>query len=268
MTIAIHLTSEQPKTGASRRRTATCLAVLGLAVSGLSTEASAAPTITSFKAMAVPIAGFPGTGDMLGAGAVIQGEAKISGTEYDGSPPPLIGVRLYAPAGERLHPQGFATCAPSVLEQSGPALCPKRSIAGPKGFALGTVTFGSERVPETASVQLFFAPGGSLEAFVDGTTPVSLEMLATGHFVSSSPPFGQEFIGNVPLIETVPGAPDASFEEGTISAGAAYRQGNKTISYVTLPSRCPKGGWPVKGELSFLGGATAEASYKMPCPKK
>jgi hypothetical protein len=134
------------------------------------------------------------------------------------------------------------------------------------GSGLGVVAFGGERVPETASLQPFFAPGGALQLFIDGSTPVSLEILAAGKFIDSAPPFSLEFIGEVPLIETVPGAPDASFLEGTVRVGAAYRQGNRTISYVTIPDKCPRGGWPVKVELSFLGGASAEASYKMPCP--
>jgi len=249
------------------RGISTCLAMLGLAVLSLTATAVAAPTFT-FKTKALPIPGFPGTGDILGAGAAIQFEGTISGTEYGGFPPPLIGVKYYAPAGAKLHPQGFATCAPSTIEKEGPGPCPKTSIAGPKGSAGGVVSFGSERVHETVSVQPFFAPGGNLEFFVDGTTPVSLEILATGHVVGSSPPFGLEVVGEVPLIETVPGALDASAEEGTIKVGAAYRQGKKTISYVTIPKKCPQGGWPVKVELSFLGGAIAEASYKMPCPKK
>jgi hypothetical protein len=249
------------------RRMSITLAMLGLAVLGLVASASAAPTFT-FKTKAVPIPGFPHTGDILGAGAVIQVEGKISGTEYGGSAPPLTEVKFYAPAGTKVHPQGFATCAPSVIEKSGPGPCPKHSIAGPKGFATGVVSFGSERVQETASVQFFFAPGGGLEGFVDGTTPVSLEILAKGgHVVGASPPFGLEFYGEVPLIETVPGALDASFEEGTIKVGAAYQQGKKMISYITLPKKCPKSGLPLKAELSFLGGATAEAAYKMPCPR-
>jgi hypothetical protein len=256
MTIAIYL-----------RRMSTGLAVLALAVLGLSATASAAPTIT-FKIAAVPIPGFPGTGYFLGAGAVVQVEGMISGTEYGGFPPPLIGVKFYAPAGVKLHPQGFATCAPSVIEKSGSEPCPKKSIAGPKGYATGVVSFGTERVEETASVQPFFAPGGNLEFFVDGTTPVSLEILAAGHVVNSSPPFGPEVSGVVPLVESVPGALDASFEKGAIRVGAAYKQGKKTISYITVPKKCPKGGFPVKVELSFLGGATAEASHKMPCLRK
>ena len=185
-----------------------------------------------------------------------------------GAPPPLIGLRFFAPAGAKLHPQGFATCPPTVIEQSGPGHCPKRSAAGPKGFAVGAVSFGDERVQETATVQPFFAPGGKLEAFVDGSTPVSLEILATAHFITAAPPFSLEFIAEVPLIETVPGALDASFEEGAIKVGAAYRQGKNTIFYVTIPKTCPNGGWLVRLEASFLGGATAAASYKMPCPKR
>jgi hypothetical protein len=249
------------------RRTSTCLAVLGLAVLGLVATASAAPTIT-LKVTAVPIPGFPGTGDILGAGAAIQAEGTITGTEYGGFPPPLTGIKFYAPAGAKLHPQGFATCAPTVIENSGPGACPKQSAAGPKGSAGGVVSFGTERVHETVSVQPFFAPGGSLEFFVDGTTPVSLEILGTGHIVDSVPPFGVEFFGEVPLIETVPRALDASAEEGTIKLGAAYKQGKKTISYITMPKKCPQGGFSVKAELSFLGGSIAQAAYKIPCPRR
>jgi hypothetical protein len=256
MTIAITL-----------RRTSICLAALGLAVLGLSAAAAAAPTIT-FRTTALPIPGFPGTGDFLGAGAVIQGEGTVSGTEYGGFPPPLTEIRFYAPAGAKLDLQGFATCAPSVLEKSGPESCPKSSLAGPRGSVTGVVSFGGERVEERASLQPFFAPGDSLAFFVDGTTPVSLEVLATAHFTTATPPFGLELTGAVLLIETVPGAPDASFESGVIRVGAAHRRGRKTISYITLPKQCPKGGLPVKVEASFLGGAVADTAYKMPCPRR
>jgi len=252
---------------ASLRRTSTALAVLGLAVLGLSASASAAPTIT-LKTKALPIPGFRGTGDILGAGAVIEAEYTISGTEYGGFPPPLTGVKYYGPAGAKIRPNGFATCAPTVLKESGPGPCPKTSIAGPKGSATGIVSFGTERVQETVSVQPFFAPGGNLQFFTDGTTPVSLEILSTGNIVNSSPPFGPSVFSEVPLVESVPGAPDASVESINVLVGAAYKHGKKTISYLIVPKKCPKGGLPVKTIMEFLGGATAEASYKMPCPKK
>jgi hypothetical protein len=242
---------------------ALCIALLGLPGAALAT-----PTITLFKIAALPIPGVPGTGDILGAGAMIQGEVTIAGTEYGGAPPPVTELKFYAPVGAQLHPQGFATCAPSVLENSGPRLCPQRSIAGPKGSATGVVTLGGERVGETASVQPFFAPGGGLDAFVDGSTPVSIEIVAKAHVLPAAPPFGLEFIGEVPLIETVPGALDASFMHGVIGVGAAYRQGGRTVSYINLPKRCQGGGWPVKLEIGFYGGAKAEASTRMPCARK
>lgn len=233
-----------------------------------SSAASAAPTIASAKLTAVPIPGFPGTGNISGAGTALRGETTILGSEYDGSPPPITTLRFYAPAGTELHTSGFATCAPSVLEQRGPESCPRLSVAGPKGSALGSVTFGGERVPETASIQPFFAPGGGLEAFIDGTTPALFEVLAQAHVIGSAPPFGPEIVGEVPLIATVPEAPYASVERGTIEIGAAFRHGARTISYITMPKRCPSGGFPVKEEIGFLGGAIAQSSYTMPCPRR
>ncbi len=249
------------------RRISTCLAVLGLAALGLSASASAAPTIT-LKAEAVPIPGFPHTGNILGAGAALKSEFTISGTEYGGYPPPLIGVKFYGPASAKLHSQGFVTCAPSVIKERGPSACPKQSTAGPKGSASGIVSFGTERVEETASVQPFFAPGGGLEFFADGVSPVSIEILSTGKVINSSPPFGPTVVAEVPLIESVPGALDASEKSINVEVGAAYKKGKNTTYYITVPKKCPKGGFPLKAEMSFLGGATAEATYKAPCPKK
>jgi hypothetical protein len=58
--------------------------------------ASAEPTV-KVKAEAVPIPGFPQTGDILGAGTAAHGEITIEGNEYFGSPPPLIGVNVHLP---------------------------------------------------------------------------------------------------------------------------------------------------------------------------
>jgi hypothetical protein len=256
--------------GSARLATLATLATLAafavLAVAGVATPASAAPTVT-IKAIVLPIPGFPHTGDILGAGALIEGEATISGTEYYGSPPPLTEIKVFAPAGAKLHPQGFATCPPEALERAGPQACSKKSIAGPKTSALGVVSIASERVHETASIEPFFAPGGGLEAFVEGSTPVSLEILVKARFLNAPPPFGFEGIAEVPLIETLPGAPDASFLHGSVGVGAAYRKNGKTVSYVTLPSTCSKG-WPIKALMAFDGGTTTtEASYTLPCPK-
>lgn len=259
------------------RRASTRLALLGLAVAtlGLPAAAGAAPNVT-LKVKAVPIPvnpnatggpTWPGTGNILGAGAAIETEYKISGTEYGGFPPPLIGVTFLTPPGTKLHTQGFATCPTSILESHEVQKCPKKSSAGPVGSAEGVVAFGGTRVHETLTVQPFFAPGGSLAFFAEGKSPASIEILTKGSF-KPGPGGGPEFSGAIPLVETVPGAPYGSVESIKVKVGAAFKQGKKLISYGTVPKKCAKGGFPIKSELSFFGGAKVAVAVKAPCPKK
>ena len=243
---------------------------LALALPGV---ASATPTV-QFKAKAVPIAGFPHTGNIFGAGAAFESEFQISGTEYGGFPPPLIHVNVYLPAGVKLHTSGFPTCPPSTLEPSGkgPKACAKAK-AGPTGSVQGFVAFGKEVVPETATIESFYAPGGGLEFFTFGHEPVLLEILSKGHFVNSSGLYSKKFEAVVPLVETVPGANDASVKSIKVKTGSAIRKGKKVTYYGTMPTKCPKKYLPVKAELTFagLGGlteTTVPAEYKAPCPRK
>ncbi len=253
------------------RRASTCLAVLALAVCGLTSVASAAPVVT-FKATAIPIPGFPGTGNILGAGAALRSEFTISGTEYGGFPPPVTGINVALPAGAKLHTAGFKTCPTATLEHIGPSGCVKGSAAGPIGHALGIVSFGKERVEEETSVQGFFAPGGGLNFFTDGHSPVALEIVSKGHFHPAGGKFSEEFVGEVPLVETVPGAPDASILKINVVTGAAYKKGKTAVYYGTEPKTC-HGGLPLKAEVTFaeLGGLprqTVTVNYKAPCPRK
>lgn len=266
------------------RRASTCLALLGLAVLSLTAAlgvgapvASAStcstpgpcPTVT-VVAKAVPIPGFPGTGNKLGAGAAVEVKYSIKGTESTGGVvSQLTGVNFYLPAGTKLHPQGFVTCSPATLENIGPSGCPKKSQASPIGSAGVVDPIGGELVRENATVQAFFAPGGGLQFYADAASPISAQLLAaTGHYVRASGLYGEEFISTVNLIQSVPGAPAVSTESINLKVGAAYKKGKKTISYGTLPKKCPKGGFPIKTELTFATGAVVTAEYKAPCPKR
>jgi hypothetical protein len=255
------------------RRASTCLAVLGVALLALAGTASAAPTVT-FKAKAVPIPGFPHTGNIFGAGAAVEAEFHISGTEYGGYSPPLIGVNVALPAGAKIHSAGFPTCPTNtVAVEHNPAKCPKLSKAGPKGEAEGFVVFGSERVPEKVSLESFYAAGGGINVYIEGHTPASIELASTGKYIAGPAGFGPELVSNVPLIETVPGAPDGSAAAIKIKVGSAIKKGKKTLYYGTMPTKCPKKYLPIKAELIFagLGGLTEQTvpvEYHAPCPKK
>ncbi len=248
------------------RRASICLALLGLAVLGLPAVASAAPTVT-LVARAVPIPGFPGTGNILGAGAAVEAKYKISGTEFTGGvPSPITHVNFYLPTGTKLHPQGFVTCTAATLENIGPSGCPKKSQASPVGSAGVVDVIGGEPVTENATLQAFFAPGGGLQFYVNAASPISAQLIAsTGSFGG---PGGLKFSADVKLIESVPGAPPVSTTSINIKVGSAYKQGKKTVYYGRLPTKCPKGGFPVKSEMTFLSGETVTATNKAPCPKK
>ena len=252
------------------RRASTCLALLGcLAALGLPAAASAAPVVT-LVAKAVPLAGFPHTGNILGAGAAVEFKITIKGTESTGGvPSQLTGVKTWLPAGAKLHPQGFVTCSPATLENVGPSGCPKKSQASPVGTAGVVDPIGGELVKENATLQAFFAPGGGLQFYTNAASPISAQLIASsGKYVNSAPPYGPEFIGDIKLIESVPGAPPVSTESITIKVGAAYKQGKKTVYYGTLPKTCPKAGFPVKLEFTFNSGESAKAEYKAKCPPK
>jgi hypothetical protein len=250
-----------------------CLALLSL---GAPTLALAAPRVTvKAKILPVPInpassksKTYPKTGNLLGAGASVETQFTISGTEYGGFPSPLTGVVVYLPSGTKLHPQGFATCSNAILESHEVQNCPKKSVASPIGEVLGVVSFGNTRVEEKATVQAFFTAGGKLAFFTEGREPASLEILSTGSFSGAPNPFSQKLNAVVPLVSTVPGAPYASVQKIRIKVGAAFMKGKKLISYGTVPKKCPKGGFPAKTELKFLSGETSTASIKVPCPKK
>ena len=259
-----------------RRRAFAVSIVAGIAAMLLGPAlAGAAPTVTINSVKIVPISGFPNTGDKLGAGAAVEGHVTISGTEYGGFPPPLIGVNVFLPKGTVLHPEGFPTCPLATLEPTGqgPKACPKGSAAGPVGKVRGVVAFGTKIVPEEATIESFYAQGGGLEFFTYGHEPTIIEVISQAHYVNASGLFSHELIAEVPLVETVPGAQDASVESISLKIGSAIKKNGKTIYYGRVPKKCPKGGFPAKGELTFagLGGltqTTVTKNIKVPCPPK
>lgn len=254
-----------------------CLTVLGLCLLFGPEVARATPTAVTLKLKAVPIhvdpavassPTYPGTGNALGAGTAVEGEARISGTEYGGFPPPLTGFTFLAPAGVKLHPQGFVTCSLAILESHEVARCPKKSYASSIGSVTGVVSFGETRVHETLTLQLFFAPNSEIAYFAEGRSPAVIEVMGKANFTYAGGGFGPKFTGTVPLVETVPGAPYGVVETARLTVGAAFMKKGKLVSYLTLPKTCTKGGFPARAELRFLTGAPVIVDAKIPCPSK
>jgi hypothetical protein len=250
--------------------------MLGLAALAMPTAVRAAPTVT-VTGRAVPIPGFPHTGNYFGAGAAVKADVTIAGSEYGGFPPPLIGINVYLPSGVKLHPGGFPTCpVKAIVEEREPRHCPAGSAAGPVGKASGVVSFGDTRVKESVELLSFFAPGGGFEFLAEGHSPVALEIPTTGRLLHphGQAGFGPEFTGEIPLVATVPGAPDASVEAIDITLGTAIRQHGKPLYYGTVPRTCPHGGFRAKAEFTFAENAnpstpvTVTVPVRAPCPSR
>ena len=109
------------------RRASTCLAVLGFALLALPGVASAAPTVT-FKAKAVPITGFPHTGNILGAGAAFEAEYHDLGHRIRRLPAAADRRQLLPADGREAAPAGL----PDVLERR--VARTERSVEVPEGL--------------------------------------------------------------------------------------------------------------------------------------
>ena len=116
------------------------------------------------------------------------------------------------------------------------------------------MTFGGERVEESAELSSFYAPGGGFEFFTDGHSPVSLEILSNGHYVNlgGGGGFGPELDHR--------GAARRERARRAVRVGQDDRrqgrlgdtsQHGKTIYYGRVPTKCPKGGFPLKTEVIF-----------------
>jgi hypothetical protein len=79
----------------------------------------------------------------------------------------------------------------------------------------------------------------------------------------------------VPLIESLPGAPDVSIVRVHVKLGGDLtyyetRHG-KSVAYrprsVVLPNSCPRGGFRFSATFSFLDGTRAQAKQTIACPR-
>jgi hypothetical protein len=202
----------------------------------------------------------------LGEATTVTDEFTFSGTEYAGRPEPLTSVTVHLPAGVEGSRTGFATCEASTITTTGIQGCPPGSLAGPQSSISMLVSFGAETVAETGTVQAIFGPGEALDFFLQGNSPVAIEVLMTGTYTVDSAPYSHLLNLAVPLIETVPGAPDASITSLTLAFGTSRNEGNSGLHSVTVPQECQSGGLEWLASTVFHDGTTTNVSYKGPCP--
>lgn len=270
--------------------------VTAILVCALCATAKASPSLT-FGVKATPIPGFPDTGAIAGGGTTLRLSLHMSGSEYEGAPPPLERLLLSLPQGMDESPADFPTCPGSTLgpSGSGAASCPAGSKAGGAGVAtvltpqvssLSPECQAGEACPDSSGLS---ATGDYEILHVSAWQP---EQLATQAYNAGEGAFTLLFSGLQQTLLAgagIAGKPESHslelqlpalhqlgfqlpYTEVELRLGSAVKQKGKTRYALRMPSLCPLHELPftVKATFGAFGSAspqTIERTTSTPCPR-
>jgi hypothetical protein len=188
-----------------------------------------------------------------------------------GIPSPLTGVRLRYPANLGLATSGLGTavCQPAALARSGPGRCPRNSTMG-SGEALARFRIGPEVFTESATLGIVAGPPqrGFLSLLVSAT---GLSPVAARIVMSSVLKPGLIEL-SVPLVPSLPEGEPVSVVSvhATLGGNLRYVEQRRGVTYrpkgISLPQRCPRGGFAFSARFTFLDATGATAHTIVPCP--
>ena len=149
------------------------------------------------------------------------------------------------------------------------------------GSATAEISLGADLVGEPVPLTILRAPDeeGHISLLFDavGTTPLNTSAIFPGALLPAPAPFGGQVSIDVPLIPSLPGAPDVAIVRlrATLGpSGVIYFKPleGRTIVYqppgLLLPDSCPKGGFPFAAQFSFVDGSHASARSVEACPAR
>lgn len=230
---------------------------------GASAAPAQTPTGASMRASFTP--------NRLGASTALTLAMRFSGGGPEGVPAPLRREVLQLPAGLGIGLGGARICTKARLLSGGAASCPRGSLVG-RGHAIAEARTGSLTSPEEVTISVYRGPDRAgrpaLEILGQGETPLQERNVSTAVVEADRPPYGTRLTVTVPPIPTLHYEPDASFASLSLTLGGLGRapRAHAASAAITVPRRCPAGGWPFAARFTFAGGATANASTRIACP--
>lgn len=221
------------------------------------------------------------TPNRLGASTTI-GFGFTIGSTTGGLPSPLTHVSLRMPKGMNYVTTklGLAECEPAALIAKGLAGCSPNSRLG-YGSALVEVPFGAVSGQEIPEIQALMGPehNGNIVVlfYANGLAPVYAQIVFAGELLPAEGAFGGNLDTTIPEIKSVTNGPPVSIIKVNSTIGPEhltyikYVHGKK-IHYkpqgISLPERCPRGGFPFAAQFTFLDGSQLIATHSVPCPPR
>ncbi|HST31990.1 MAG TPA: hypothetical protein VLJ80_00580 [Solirubrobacteraceae bacterium] len=218
--------------------------------------------------------------DRLGKPTTIDFGFRVSSSAPGEVPSPVVGVDIYLPAGMGLATStlGLAVCQPARLLELGLAGCPANARVG-SGRAVGELKVEGEVIHEAAKVQAVLGPNinhhEQVLFYVEGEEPVSAELVFPGELLpSAAPAFSGHLKTVVPVVKSWSNGPDISVTRFSSSLGPRGLTYYKHVHGfvvpfrprgISVPARCPAGGFPFRAELTFLDGSRVTAGHAVPC---
>jgi len=110
---------------------------------------------------------------------------------------------------------------------------------------------------------------------------VNAEPVFPAAVISAPAPYGETIVATIPLIPTLPGAPDVAVTRFQMALGTTSRGPDHFVYYksvrgrlvayapkgLLLPPVCPHGGFPFEAQFVFQDASTATARTTVPCPR-
>jgi hypothetical protein len=187
-----------------------------------------------------------------------------------------VDIRYPENLGIVLSGLGLADCTQVLLQNSG---CPPNSTMG-YGSTLAEMRFGQETVEERARITIARAEDEeghiALLLYAVGPSPVDTQILSPAQLVPAAAPFGGRLNIELPLVPSVPGAPDVAIVQmhatlGPLGVTYIHQVAGEQFSYtpkgILLPDACPRGGFRFAAEFTFLDGSHPTARTTVPCPR-
>lgn len=217
----------------------------------------------------------------LGASTTVGFGFDISSS--DGlAPSPLTGVNLHLPTGINYLTTtlGLSVCQPAALVANGLSGCSGNSRLG-YGSAYVEVPFGQGSGHEIPQIDALMGPShnGNIVVlfYADGREPVYAQLVFQGELSTGAGALGGSLNTAIPLIPSVTGGAPVSIVSLHSTIGPSHliyheRVHGKTVSFhpkgVSVPERCPTGGFQFSAEFGFLDGTTVIAKSAVPCPHR